>query len=135
MQLKDKVAVITGSAAGIGRQAAIRFAAEGARVVVSDMDDAAGAATVDHIRGNGHEAAYCHSNVMKVSDLEDLMAFAADTYGGVDIFWHNAGTTGTSINWTGRDIIPISPRTNGTSRWTSTSRRASSVLDWRWIRC
>lgn len=97
MQLKDKVAVITGSAAGIGRRAAVRFAAEGARVVVSDLNDEAGAETVAAIRDSGHEAAYCHTDVMKVSDLEALMSFAADTYGGVDIFWHNAGTASASI--------------------------------------
>lgn len=97
MQLKDKVAVITGSAAGIGRQSAIRFASEGTRVVVSDMDDDAGARTVDDIRRAGYEADYCHCNVMKVTDLEQLMDFAAATYGGVDIFWHNAGTTSAAI--------------------------------------
>ncbi|NKY33298.1 SDR family oxidoreductase [Nocardia speluncae] len=97
MQLKDKVAVITGSAAGIGRRAAVRFAAEGARVVVSDLDDAAGAETVQQIRSSGHEAAYCHSDVTQVCDLERLMTFAADTYGGVDIFWHNAGTSSASV--------------------------------------
>ena len=106
MQLKDKVAVITGSAAGIGRQAAVRFASEGARVVVSDLDDAAGAETVAHIRSGGGEAAYCHSDVTRVSDLEALMKFAAETYGGVDIFWHNAGTAGASAPSSGAGYHP-----------------------------
>lgn len=97
MQLKDKVAVITGSATGIGRQSAIRMAAEGARVVISDVDDEAGADTVDRIRGAGSRAAYCHCDVMNVTNFEQLMGFATETFGGVDIFWHNAGTTSSSI--------------------------------------
>lgn len=97
MQLKDKVAVITGSGAGIGRQSAIRFAAEGARVIVSDVNDDAGAETVDQIRSNGNEATYCACDVMQVAELEMLMDFAATTYGGVDVFWHNAGTTGSAF--------------------------------------
>lgn len=98
MLLQDKVAIITGSAAGIGREAAIRFAQEGAKVVVSDMDDVAGRETVEHIRTAGHEAAYCHCNVMLIPELEALMDVAVETFGGVDIFWHNAGTASEAVN-------------------------------------
>jgi 3-oxoacyl-[acyl-carrier protein] reductase len=97
MQLKDKVAVITGSASGIGRESAILFAAEGARVVISDLNDAAGAEVVEIIRSAGNEAAYCRCNVTEVAELEMLFRFAVDTFGGVDIFWHNAGTIGRSV--------------------------------------
>jgi len=97
MQLRDKVAVITGSAAGIGRESAILFAAEGAKVVISDLNDAAGKATAADIRAAGHDAVYCRCDVMQVSQLEGVIAFAAATYGGVDIFWHNAGTTSAAI--------------------------------------
>lgn len=97
MMLQGKVAVITGSAAGIGRQAAIRFAKEGAKVVISDLADEAGEAAAQEIRAAGNDAAYCRCNVMDISDLERLMAFAGTRYGGVDIFWHNAGTASTSV--------------------------------------
>lgn len=94
MVLKDKVAVITGSAAGIGKASALLFASEGAKMVVSDMNDEAGAQTVEEIRQAGGEAAYCRCNVKDVAEIEKLMDFAVETFGGVDIFWHNAGTTG-----------------------------------------
>lgn len=97
MLLKDKIAVITGSAAGIGREAAFRFAAEGARLVIADMNDEAGEATAGQMRAAGYEAVYTHCNVLKMADLEALMQFAVDTYGGVDIFWHNAGTASAAV--------------------------------------
>lgn len=98
MQLKDKVAVITGSASGIGREAAILFAAEGAKLIISDMNDEAGEATAKDIREAGNQAAYCRCDVTVVSNLKRLMAFAAQTYGGVDIFWHNAGTASKAVS-------------------------------------
>lgn len=97
MVLKDKVAIITGSATGIGRGAAILFAAEGAKVVISDVNDEAGEATAAEIRQAGNEAAYRRCNVMDIGELEGLMRFAVDTYGGVDIFWHNAGTASAAV--------------------------------------
>lgn len=97
MQLRDKVAVITGSAAGIGRAAAILFAAQGAKVVISDVDDAAGEATAAQIRAAGHEAAYCRCDVINIAELDYLVGWAVSTFGGLDIFWHNAGTTSSAI--------------------------------------
>lgn len=97
MQLQDKIAIITGSGAGIGRESAILFASEGAKVVISDVNDEAGEATATHIRDAGHEATYCRCDVTKVAELEHLIAHAVTTFGGVDIFWHNAGTASASI--------------------------------------
>lgn len=97
MQLKNKIAIITGSAAGIGRESAILFAAEGAKVIISDLNDEAGEATAEHIRRAGNEAAYCRCDVTAMADLEQLIAFTVRTYGGVDIFWHNAGTASKAI--------------------------------------
>ncbi len=97
MKLNNKVAVITGSASGMGRASAVRFAAEGAKVVISDIDDEAGARTVEEIRSAGHEATYRRCDVMKVAEIEELLDFAAQTYGGVDIFWHNAGNSSAAV--------------------------------------
>jgi NAD(P)-dependent dehydrogenase (short-subunit alcohol dehydrogenase family) len=90
MLLDGRVAVITGSASGIGRTAAILFAAEGARVVVSDIDDQRGHEVVSLIKESDNEAIYCHADVSIVSDLEKLVATTVKTCGKLNIFWHNA---------------------------------------------
>lgn len=100
MQLANKVAIITGSAAGIGRGAARLFAAEGAHVIVSDLNREAGEATAAEIRAAGHQATFCHCDVLKVAELDRLVAFAEEAYGGLDIFWHNAGTASTAVTAT-----------------------------------
>jgi len=91
MLLDGKVAVITGSASGIGRAAAILFAREGAKVVVSDISDQAGQEVVKTIKDASNEAIYCHANAGIMTDLEKLVKTAVDTYGRLDIYWHNSG--------------------------------------------
>jgi len=97
MELEGKVAVITGSTAGIGRASARLFAARGASVVVSGLNDAAGKATVAEIAAAGHRAVYRRCDVTDIAQIDALVAFAADHFGGVDIFWHNAGTTSAAV--------------------------------------
>ncbi|MFC1993823.1 SDR family NAD(P)-dependent oxidoreductase [Chloroflexota bacterium] len=94
MLLDGKVAIITGSASGIGRASAILFAAEGARVVVSDVDEKEGLEVVRTIREAGGEASFCYTDVAVVSDVERLVKIALETYGHLDIYWHNAGIAG-----------------------------------------
>ena len=65
MRLENKVALITGAGSGIGRESALLFAREGARVVVVDVNDAAGQAVVDEMRAAGGEAVYVHADVSK----------------------------------------------------------------------
>lgn len=91
MRLKNKVAIITGAASGIGRASAIMFAKEGAKVVVSDIDDAGGQETVESINSSGGEAIYVHADVGIASDVENLVKLAVDTFGKVDILFNNAG--------------------------------------------
>ncbi len=91
MRLADKVAVITGAASGIGRASAIMFAKEGAKVVVSDINDAGGQETVNMIRSNGGEAIYVHTDVGIPSEIEHLIKTTVDTFGKVDILFNNAG--------------------------------------------
>jgi NAD(P)-dependent dehydrogenase (short-subunit alcohol dehydrogenase family) len=86
-----KVVMITGGGAGIGRAFAHRFAAEGADVVIGDIDPAAADKVVSELRGDGHRAV---SHVMDVTDAEQVtatVAHAESELGGIDILVNNAG--------------------------------------------
>jgi len=91
MRLDGKVALITGGASGIGRVASMLFAREGAKVVLSDVDDDAGAATVGEIEAAGGQSAYVHADVSKASDVEGMVGFAMQRYGSLDVLYNNAG--------------------------------------------
>ena len=65
MRLANKVALITGAGSGIGRETALLFASEGARVVVVDVNDSAGEAVASEIRETGGQAVYAHADVSK----------------------------------------------------------------------
>ncbi|MFZ0324179.1 MAG: 3-oxoacyl-ACP reductase [Actinomycetes bacterium] len=85
-RLQGRVAVITGAASGIGLASARRLAAEGARVVVVDMNDEAGAAVADELDGH-----YVRADVTSPEDNERMYADAFETFGRVDVAFHNAG--------------------------------------------
>jgi NAD(P)-dependent dehydrogenase (short-subunit alcohol dehydrogenase family) len=85
-RLDGKVAVITGAASGIGRASALRFAAEGAHVVVADLDDAGGTALADEIGG-----LFVHADVTDADDVLELYATAVERFGGLDVCFNNAG--------------------------------------------
>jgi NAD(P)-dependent dehydrogenase (short-subunit alcohol dehydrogenase family) len=91
MRLEGKVAVITGAASGMGKVAAERFAAEGARVVVVDVLDEQGEETAEGIRGAGGEAVYVHADVSKAADAEAMVARAMTDFGSLDVLYNNAG--------------------------------------------
>ncbi|HZU65565.1 MAG TPA: SDR family oxidoreductase [Novosphingobium sp.] len=86
-----KVAVVTGASGGIGRATAIAFAASGAAVVVSDVNDAGGAETVEMITAAGGKALYQHCNVGDAAEVKALMARAEAAYGRLDFAHNNAG--------------------------------------------
>ncbi len=90
-RLQDKVAVITGAAGGIGRQTAILFAKEGAKLVITDVNDAGGNETLDLVREHTEDAIYLHADVSKAADNEKTIALAESTYGGLHILFNNAG--------------------------------------------
>jgi len=94
MRLKDKVAIITGSASGYGKASAILFAKEGAKVVVSDINEGNGKAVVDEIKKAGGEATFVRTDTTSVSDMQKLVQATVDKYGKLNIFWHNAGNAG-----------------------------------------
>lgn len=94
MKLEGKVALITGAAMGIGRATARRFAQEGASVVIADIKDKEANETMKTIKKAGGEAIFSHTNVAVVAELEKVIKTAVDTFGRLDIFYHNAGMAG-----------------------------------------
>jgi 3-oxoacyl-[acyl-carrier protein] reductase len=95
--LQDRVAIITGSGRGIGQAAAMRFAAEGARVVVSDIDAQPAEETVAAINAGGGEAAVYVGDVLAPDFAEGIVRKAVDTWGGLHIIVNNAGFTWDSM--------------------------------------
>ena len=90
-RLVDKVALITGAASGIGREAALLFAAEGARVVVADRDGAAGERVISEIEAAGGHAQLAVGDVSVAADVEAAVAMAERAYGGLQVVFNNAG--------------------------------------------
>jgi NAD(P)-dependent dehydrogenase (short-subunit alcohol dehydrogenase family) len=93
MSTDDRVVIVTGGGGkGCGRAIASRFAATGAVVVVSDIDDAAGRETVAAIERARGRAAYCRADVRSRDDARELVAFAETTFGGLDVLVNNASS-------------------------------------------
>jgi NAD(P)-dependent dehydrogenase (short-subunit alcohol dehydrogenase family) len=91
MRLTNKVALITGAGSGIGRESALLFAREGARVVVADVNDDAGQGVVGELRAAGGEAVYVHADVSKSADAEGMIRAAEESFGRLDVLFNNAG--------------------------------------------
>ncbi|MBK1875058.1 SDR family oxidoreductase [Marinobacter sp. 1-3A] len=92
-KLAGKVALITGSGRGIGREIALKLASEGARVVVNDLDHEPAQQTVDEIRSSGGEAVACTGSVTETEFADRFVKTALDSFGGIDIIVNNAGYT------------------------------------------
>jgi 3-oxoacyl-[acyl-carrier protein] reductase len=90
VRLSNKVALITGASRGIGKATALKFAKEGARVVVCDLDDAV-AETVAEIRLQGGTAIGYKVDVTKAESIEAMVSSALATYGKIDVLVNNAG--------------------------------------------
>jgi 3-oxoacyl-[acyl-carrier protein] reductase len=91
MRLKDKVAIITGSARGIGQATALKFAAEGARVVVCDLDRKAVDEVVAQIAASGGQAIGFTVNVTDKPSIAAMVKGVIDKYGRIDVLVNNAG--------------------------------------------
>ena len=90
-RLDGKVALITGGASGMGMVASRLFAAEGARVVLTDLADDAGQTVAKEIESDGGQAAYVHADVSAESDAEAMVAAAVERFGGLHVLYNNAG--------------------------------------------
>lgn len=91
----NKTCLVTGAASGIGRATALAFAREGAKVVVSDLDDEAGNAVAETIRALGAEAIFVQCNIADQKSVENLLQTAVNTFGRVDCAVNAAGIAGT----------------------------------------
>lgn len=91
MKLQNKVAIITGAASGMGKETAILYAQEGAKVVVSDLNLEGANATVEAIKAAGGEAFAVKTNVASLEDINTLIDTTVEKYGTVDILVNNAG--------------------------------------------
>lgn len=91
MRLQNKVALITGASSGIGRETALLFASEGAKVVCVDINDDGGQETVAMIQERNGEAIYVHADVSRAADCEQMIGAAEEAFGKLDVLFNNAG--------------------------------------------
>jgi NAD(P)-dependent dehydrogenase (short-subunit alcohol dehydrogenase family) len=91
---QDKVAVVTGAASGIGRAMAERFAAEGMKIVLADIEEGALAATTKELAGRGAATLAVRTDVARAADVEALARAAVERFGGVHVVCNNAGVSG-----------------------------------------
>jgi NAD(P)-dependent dehydrogenase (short-subunit alcohol dehydrogenase family) len=91
MLLEGKTSLITGAGSGIGETTAKRMAAEGAKVLVVDVNDEGGQRVTDEITAAGGTALYLHGDVTKVDEVDAMVAFVVDTWGRLDLAVNNAG--------------------------------------------
>jgi NAD(P)-dependent dehydrogenase (short-subunit alcohol dehydrogenase family) len=93
-RLEGKVAVVTGGAAGIGRESALLFAQEGAKLALFDLKEADVNETAKMIKEAGGEAIALAGDVSKAEDIKDLIETTVRTFGGLDVLFNNAGIGG-----------------------------------------
>lgn len=91
MKLENKVAIITGAGSGIGKEAALLFAHEGAKVVVADLDKTSAERVTQEIEQSGGEVHPIQANVARAKDCQSIVSEAAEVFGGLDILFNNAG--------------------------------------------
>ena len=96
-RVKDKVAIVTGAGSGLGRAEAVMLAKEGAKVAVTDINDASGMETVEIIRNAGGEAEYWHLDASEEKECKAVIDAVAEKFGKIDILVNNAGITGPDV--------------------------------------
>src|SRR5690625_3190688 len=92
MKLTEKVALITGGANGIGKTTAKKFLDEGAKVIISDVNEEAGEKTLNELSNYG-EVIFCQADVANPDHVKVMVQEAIDTFGKIDILVNNAGIT------------------------------------------
>ena len=97
-RIRKKVALVTGAGSGIGEATALLYAAYGAKVVVSDINEVGGNATVAKIKEKGGDATFVKTNVGNAAECEQLVKTTVNTYGRLDMACNNAGIGGEMNN-------------------------------------
>ena len=97
-RLEGKIALITGGASGQGRAAAVRFAAEGATIVLSDVNEDGGTQTMHMVQENGGEALFVAADVSMESQAAEMVQAAVRQYGALHILYNNAGIVGHDVD-------------------------------------
>src|SRR5215510_6191484 len=97
-RLAGKVALITGGASGQGRAAAVRFAQEGAKIALSDVNEEGGVQTMHMVQENGGEAYFVAGDVSAEGSARDMVEAALRQYGALHILYNNAGIVGANID-------------------------------------
>jgi NAD(P)-dependent dehydrogenase (short-subunit alcohol dehydrogenase family) len=95
MRLRNKLAVVTAGASGMGRAGCLRFAKEGAKVAVVDLNEKGAGEVADAIKSGGGEAFVIPADLSKAEDCTQAMREAASVLGGIDVLWSHAGVPGT----------------------------------------
>lgn len=90
----DKVAIVTGGASGIGEAVVHKLAGSGAKVIIADFDEVGGNAVSDKVNTDGGTASFFKVDVSNPEDVEAMVRFAVDTYGGLHVAVNNAGIGG-----------------------------------------
>lgn len=93
-RVKDKVVIVTGGAAGIGKATCVLLAKEGAKVAVTDILNEQGKTLVENITNNGGEAAYWHLDVSQEAEVEKVFTQVRQKWGKIDVLVNNAGISG-----------------------------------------
>ena len=93
--MRDRVALVTGAATGIGRAAALAFAHEGADVVVADIDDERGNKVAAEVEAVGVHAMFVHADISSPDEVDELVNRTVERFGRIDYAFNNAGIEGT----------------------------------------
>ena len=94
MRLRDKIAIVTGAASGIGRATALLFAKEGAKVIVTDVNDIGGEETVSQINNQGGAVKYYHLDVSQGTEVANVFQKVVNEFSRIDVLFNNAGIAG-----------------------------------------